>query len=1135
MRRMVGPLVLLALPAALSSVARADALDDDHALSMELATPHTDWAQPYARGPVRALFFADGRGTGPREIIELMQRFEVEADAVYHISIVDTPDFEWLGGDAGHRRMLRLLQKPYDVFIFQGVTPTMLTAEEQYKLLRPVTEGAGLVLIGADDGRLLKASNKLERSAFLPPQAQAYTMGQGRGVRMPARPNLEYDVGWEVQYDYWQERLGRAVLWAAGREPEMELEVQIEPRQMARGTLPSLRVGARSAGLRPPKLEGVLRRWDGAAMWRGPLSWEAPSHAEDELMDQVASLRAGGYSLDVRALSKRGVEAWATAPFTVTSERTVQQVALDSDWGEIGQEVSGVARLTGPSVPDERLRVRLMDRRGRILVQQDFAQPPGETRFEFAIQPWMPMLLRVEAVVMQGDEEVSSASAFLRVTKRHRGQFNFLMWDCPRGTLAAYGEESLARLGTTIHLAHGNPPLQVAAYDMAWVPYTTRILDPKDERGHMQPVCWNDEPAVDEWVRGIVGPQEASREHGVFVYSLGDETVTRGSCLHPACLKAYQTYLREQYGGIARLNESWGTGFGSFDEVTLSSPQDNDEAESRREGHYARWYDRQAFQCANFVRLCTRFGGAFAKLDPEARTGFEGAGRFTDGDDIDLIVRTNGFWSPYPGMADEVVRSIAPRGFPRANWMGYTKDADSLLSKYWRMVTRGMDSVWWWRWDGLGQFNGFLAPHLGPFPATKDLAQDTQVVRDGLGTLLIESEMLDDGIAMLYSMPSAYATRVEGGPSYGGYEANHTAWQAAIRDLRLQFRYVTDRMLRQGEFEAQRYKALILPQTEAIGREEAEVIRRFVEGGGLVIADVRPGLFDGHCKPLPKGFLDDLFGIERGGNAQAVTAPARMEAEGVALQIAQATVDPVVRAAGAEALGSAGEAPVCLVREVGRGRAVLLNVAMTSFPKLRGPQSPEAAADLLARLLAQAGVEAQVKLTDAQGARLRNIEAVRWRNGEIELLALFRESGEPEPARVELPAARYVYDLRHHRALGKAKWFTTDIIPCRATFFALLPEAAPRPRLALSATARRGQVVTAELGVPGAAGQHALRVRARTPDGQAAEWWEQVVIVGREPVQVVLPVAYNDPRGRWQISVLDLYTDKPTTAELLVR
>ena len=36
-----------------------------------------------------------------------------------------------------------------------------------------------------------------------------------------------------------------------------------------------------------------------------------------------------------------------------------------------------------------------------------------------------------------------------------------------------------------------------------------------------------------------------------------------------------------------------------------------------------------------FRRLCKRFGDAFKRIDPEARTGFEGAGRFGAGDDID--------------------------------------------------------------------------------------------------------------------------------------------------------------------------------------------------------------------------------------------------------------------------------------------------------------------------------------------------------------------------------------------------------------------------------------------------------------------------------------------------------------------
>ncbi|MFQ6131724.1 MAG: beta-galactosidase trimerization domain-containing protein [Armatimonadota bacterium] len=1139
---MAVPLVVGGLPVA------ADELDDDHHLSLEFETPHTDWAQPYALGKIRALFFSNGRGTEPREMVELMQRFDIEADAVYHIRVIDRTEMEWLGGEAGDRRMLRLLEKPYDVYIFQGIPPGDLTPEQQYKVFKPVTEGAGLVLIGTDDERILKPERGLDKLPdFLAPAQPeaAFTIVEGRGVRMPGRPDLDYHVGWEVEYDYWQERLGRAVLWAAGKEPEMDLAVGVEPQECRRGTpgQPAIALTWSRNHRRGTKLEIALRRWDGERsrlIEKGiPLVGRLDGETRIEPQEPWPPA-AGEYHLDVRALSKRGVEGWATAPFTVTSERTVEEVVLDSEWGEVGQVVSGMVRLAGPPVEDERLRVRLMDRRGRILARRDMAVAGDDMAFSFPIEPWMPMLLRVEAVILSGEQEVASAYEFFRVTKRNRGQFNFLMWDYPKGTLGPYGEESLAKLGVSIHLAGGNPPLQAAAYDIAWVPYTTRILAPKDEKGYMKPVCWNDEPAVQQWVDGIVSNYADSRGHGVFVYSLGDETVTRGSCLHPACLEAYRRYLEQEYGAIEALNASWGTQFESFGEVTLSQPDDNDEAEALRSRNYPRWYDRQAFKCHNFVQLCKRFGEAYAELDPEARTGFEGAGRFRDGDDIDLIVRTNGFWSPYPGPADEVIRSIAPRDFPRANWMGYTKDADSLLSKYWRMVTRGTDAVWWWRWDALGRFNGFLAPHLGPFPATKDLSQDTQVVRDGLGTLLMNSEMLDDGIAILYSMPSAYATRLEAGPSYGSYRENHTAWHRAIRELGLQFRYVTDRMLRLGEFQPERYKVLILPRAEAIGPQEAKVIRAFAEGGGTVIADVRPGLFDGHCKPLEKGHLDDLFGVRWEGNREALTAQVRIEGEWragfVSLACEEARVDPGVHANRGQAALLLGKVPVCISRRVGEGGAVLLNFAMSSFPDISKEQTPEGSADFLRVMLATAGVEPQVRLRDGRGRRVRNVEVVRWQNGDIELMALFRESGKRQRARVRLPSARHVYDLRRHKALGRVKRFRTEIIPSRATFFALLPKAAPGPAISLDRPrVAPGTLVTARLMVPGADGLHALRIRARTPEGTPAEWLDQVVIVGREAREVALPIAFNDAPGQWTISAVDLYTDKAVGIGLRVR
>ena len=69
-----------------------DELELDHALTLEVVTPHTDWAKPYALGKTRVLFFTlgveyDGTRSQARECVEVMQRFDVEAEAVFGLWI----------------------------------------------------------------------------------------------------------------------------------------------------------------------------------------------------------------------------------------------------------------------------------------------------------------------------------------------------------------------------------------------------------------------------------------------------------------------------------------------------------------------------------------------------------------------------------------------------------------------------------------------------------------------------------------------------------------------------------------------------------------------------------------------------------------------------------------------------------------------------------------------------------------------------------------------------------------------------------------------------------------------------------------------------------------------------------------
>jgi len=1098
-------------------------LEVDHALTFDYPTPHTAWARPYVQGKTRVLFFLNGRGMIPRHCVELKQRFDLDAEAVFWARIVDSSKEHWHGGAAGEARMLRLLQEPWDCFVFLGMSPTRMSPEAQCRLLEPVVKGAGIVLIGANDERILKDENRVPVDWLEDVvKATPYQVGEGRGVHFGSLPTIDYYEGWELDYDVLAEKLGRSILWAAGKEPEARLSIETKPvSPLALGNRAQVEVGFTGKAGVEAKIAVVLRR-RGVQDWQlATLPVQSPGALRVALPEHLA---ADTYRLDAIARDAKGqVVAWSTRSLEVEAQRQVAGVSLAEEWSEPGGTLRGVVSLVGLAQPNERVVVRLLDPQRRVLARQEL-ESGIEIDFSFPVAPWMPQLLTVEALLLSGGREVGRAYTYCRVTTRNREGWNFLIWDTPRGTLAPYAEASLAKHGVTLQLRGGNPPLYVAAHNIGWVPYTTRIQAKRQPKGVMKPFCWNDKEAVQAHVTALAKKYAGARQHGVFVWSLGDEVDTKGCCLSPHCLKAYRGYLAEQYGKIEALNASWGTAFKSWDEIVLSDPEDNEEAAALRAKNYPRWFDRQAYKSWNFVQFCQAYRKAYEAIDPQAKVGFEGAGRFDKGDDIDLIVRNNTFWSPYPGTADEVIRSIAPREFPRANWMGYTKDADSLLGKFWRMVTRGMDSVWWWRWDCIGRFHGWLAPDLRPFPAVADILQDTRIVREGLGDLLLKSEMLDDRVAILYSFPSSMAKSIENGTTYGSYERSHKGAHMVVRELGMQFQYVTDRMLRLGEFDASRYRVLLLPRAEAMSDETATVVRAFAAQGGLVIADVRPAVFDEHLKPRKQGALDDLFGIARKG-----LPAAKVTKDDV---LGSAATDPGVALAGGTTGKELAGVPVMIEKAAGKGRAVLLNFDWSTFPSLAMPDTDASLADWCMDGFRKVGVQPPVQLKGADGQRARHVEVIRWQNKDVQIVSFLREGGgTAEEVRVQLPERRVIYDLRTGEYLGKRDAFSVSIQPNRASWYALAPSRMPKAQIELPPRAIAGSVVPVRVSVPGASGLHAFRVKVLR-GGKELTQFTRNLVAGSRPVDFVLPTALNDAPGPYVLQLEDRYTHKLSNAQL---
>ena len=61
-----------------------------------------------------------------------------------------------------------------------------------------------------------------------------------------------------------------------------------------------------------------------------------------------------------------------------------------------------------------------------------------------------------------------------------------------------------------------------------------------------------------------------------------------------------------------------------------------------------------------------------------------------------------------------------------------------------------------------------------------------------------------------------------------------------------------------------------------------------------------------------------------------------------------------------------------------------------------------------------------------------------------------------------------------------------------------------------------------------------MRIRAQAGD-RPLDWLDQNIVVGREPRQIEIPVAYNDPPGEYEIRAVDLFTNESVTARLTVR
>jgi hypothetical protein len=1167
-------------------------------VTTKLETPHLTWAKPYAGGPLRVLFVTP-RTVAPREIVELWQRADIDFTA-FTLAHSGLMSFESDAGAAPYdlavegtsieektEELSGKLERDHDAYVFANASLDVLPTEAQYKILRRVADGAGLLftfgrqtrlaLFGKPltDGRerifagvplrgldylaapeTLKALNAggpddlparmVETFAFKQGRIAVISWGAGSSTYYGGHgltPPENYSLNWPANYEGYLSLVYRALLWTVpARMPRVTFSgLPPDGTHLDRAALPQrLPVTLQAAKPLEVTLEVTIRDKTNApeAATKQVASLQA---GDTSLEVEVPRLKAGGHFLHLVVRSAAGIEEWATLFVVVDSAVGFARFGPASEFSEEDAQADVQAELTAPAPPSAKLRVSLTDTAGRVYLKEDVPIAPGATAasLRVPVSGACTIASKLHGELVVGDETVDSADRFVFVPRRESDEFRSVLWGgigCGNTGLGWLAYQNLRRAGFSAILSHPSPDgsqeRSFALSDFPLVSYSYRVMGGADEQGwrkdhwvkEVEDGCFYNPELQQKAKESCVGRTLPAIPYGPTLYSLGDENYfDYQSGFSPFGLQAFRDYLRTQYASLDELNRTWGTQYGDWSEITLLKRD-----EALKQNLWPMIHEHMGFNETEYADYHHFLVAALKEADPHARVGAEGS---VPGD-LEKTIAGMDIWGPYSDkLGNELLRSLAKPDLVRGNWWGgYVGSHGGRTSALplWTQLLSGAvnTSLYFAAIGSEGMLSGDLS-YAGYFERT---LPDLQEIYGGIGQLISASEVPSDGIAVHWSQATQHSAELFS--SLGSPSASHGNLLGLLDGAGFGYRYVTTRMI-EGEALAG-YRVLFLPAAQAISDKEAQAIRNFANAGGTVIADTACGLLDGHCRPLWmdgawRGQLDDLFGLSRTGEPKPVSVTGALSAqvEGHAAELADFPFRMDGSLSNAEgALGKIEDTPVVFARRVGQGRAVLLNFP---FPTPEHPQGQ----GLVRSLLAGAGLAPAFELSPARGYLFR-----RFRNSDLALIGVIRTADTAADTVLRLAEAAHVYDVRTGKALGKTTSVALPHTGPQVRLLAMLPSGTAKVTVQAPAQARRGEMapvkVRLDAGAAAPAGR-VLRVQALAPDGQERLVYRAFVMLTEAEGNTAVPFALNDAAGTWSVVATDVATGATGRAAVAVK
>ncbi len=966
--------------------------------------------------------------------------------------------------------------------------------------------------------------------------------GKGRVVGLAYHnhglfPELDMRRGQLVEnfWEYLFSLLMRATIWAAGKEPNIQMtDLSVSRRRfnhLAVGRS-ALNVWVRNEGpLQAGAVEVVFRNEVGKTEGKLQRKMEFERGANEvEFALPKGELDGGRHFADVLVSADGKKYDWGTATYEVAQEAQVTQVKLAADAVAVGGSIAGRARITGKP-QGLALIAELWDLSGRLLSRQEKRlSRAGEVDFRLTCPDALTSRGWVKCKLMEGERLISEARAEVALTapRRKWEEYEVIMpwahdgvwpWtDLIEQQYSAAGITSMSDTQYRFPLTVSMHPPGFGIYWYRRQPY----LDRKDNYRKTGDKKWLVRvPCIhtDEFRRPVAKALRKGippiLKYSPLAYYIADESSITcyedalDLCWGEATLAEFRKWLRRWYGSLEKLNTEWETRYESWEKVMPVTWQ-----EAQQRGNPAPWVDHRLFMNKTLADAFRYASIVAQKVDPEglvtiSGTQLPGSHNGCDWSKIDKIVE---YLQPYSGGGqDEMHRSFNPNMI-LTGFTGYAISGVPLEYEIWHRFLHGH--------RGASIFWGYtlVDPDLTLNAQGRSLQQCFGQLRgEGLMRAISTRKREHDGIALHFSMASGHTWWIQDGkinhkdmepgqrtsPSFRRFIASRVAWGKVLEDLGYQFNYLPYSDLEAGGLAG--YRVLVLPGSIALSDKEVEQIKSFVKQGGLVLADDMPGRTDVHGKRLAKPSLEEVFSSAR----------------------------------------------------FGRGRGLLLGKWLNGYDDQRLGSFGQELRATLKQALTTARVKPRAEVT-VGGEHPVAVERVSRSGGGIEALALLKEPagrfGESsdgtsryeaiagmkptERVRVRLPKEGHWYDVKEHRYLGLLGDLRTTLREADPKLYARLPYKVQGLSLAIQGGRTRGEALAYEVKIKAGAAtpvRHIYKVEVFGPDGKKHSLYSRNIEAARGVGRDSFRLALNDAIGKWRIVVTDVFSGAQAEKTWLVK